>query len=441
MFGRNGIFFVTLWGNLCCMKRFFLVLVGVVAAVGTWGQVSLDSCQQAARTHYPAVRKLALLEATRNIELADINKSWLPRVALVAQGTVQNAVPAFPEVLTGMLDQLGTPMDGLSKWQYRAGVEATQTLWDGGASRAQRTVRSAATELQKSSLEVELYALRERVDNLYFALLLLDEQTKQMEATKTLIVNKLEQVRTYVRNGIALPADADMIEAQVLSLEQQLAQARAARRGYVAMLQLLTGLDLENAQLLLPSATPQAAPQERPEFALFAARLNANEAARGLSMVALMPKFALFGQAFYGNPGFDNFASMMDHKGSFNAIAGVKAAWNLDAFYTDANARRKLHLERAAIEADRETFALNQSIQSAAQNRTIQGLQELQESDARLLQLRTNIRQSAEAQFANGIIDTQALLSKINDETTAALNAQYHHIQLIREIYRLKHIQ
>lgn len=429
------------------MKKFLSVIVALsslAACTATaMAQVSLDSCQVAARANYPAVRQLALLESTRNIELSNINRAWLPRISLFAQSTVQNAVPQFPEVLSNMLDQLGTRMDGISPWQYRAGMEVTQTLWDGGASAAQRALCSASAQVQTSLKEVELYTLRERVENLFFALLLLDEQTKQIEAAKSLIESKLEQVNTLISNGAALSSDSDMLQAQALSLGQQIMQAKSARQGYLNMLQLLTAIPLEGKTLQTPplvAAQPSTTLSARPEMELFEARMRANRAAVKASDVALRPKFALFGQTFYGNPGLDNFASMMSHKGSFNAIGGVRASWNLDAFYTNANQRQKLRLEQTSIEADRETFLLNQSILTASQKQTIKGLKDLQESDERILQLRTNIRRSAEAQFQNGTLDLPTLLSKINDETTAALNAQYHRLQLIREIYRIKYI-
>lgn len=423
------------------MKRLFSVVVSAsVFSLLACAQITLDSCLSAAREHYPAVRKLAIIEKTSDIELADINKAWLPRIALVAQGTVQNAVPTFPEALSGMMDKLGTQMEGLSKWQYRAGVELSQTIWDGGASRARRNVQSASADVQKASVEVELYALRERVENAFFATLLLDQQTRQIISTKEMLESKLAQVKTFVSNGVALNSDADMLEAQILGLEQQLIQARNARQGYISMLHLLTNIDFDGKDLRMPQTTFENAEGERPEMALFDARLGANKAASSLRQVALMPKFALFGQSFYGNPGLDNFASMMDRKGSFNAIGGIKAVWNIDAFYTDSDLRRKNILEREAIESERETFVLNQKVQSQVQNKTIKGLQDLQESDERILQLRTNIRKSADAQFNNGVIDIADLLNKINDETLASLNAQYHKIQLIREIYRLKYL-
>ena len=59
--------------------------------------------------------------------------------------------------------------------------------------------------------------------------------------------------------------------------------------------------------------------------------------------------------------------------------------------------------------------------------------------DSKIISLREAVRQSAESQLDNGVIDTVALLSKINDETQARLTADYHEIKLLQSIYQLKY--
>ncbi|MDE5750856.1 MAG: TolC family protein, partial [Duncaniella sp.] len=153
----------------------------------------------------------------------------------------------------------------------------------------------------------------------------------------------------------------------------------------------------------------------------------------------LMPKIGFFAQAYYGYPGLNYFESMRTRDLSFNLLAGVKVSWNIDALYTRDNGRRRTALDAARTEADRDIFLFNSGLQTASQLENIDGLRKVMDEDARIIELRANVRRAAESQLENGVIDASALLSKISDENLARLSASLHEIQLIREIYNLKY--
>ena len=151
-----------------------------------------------------------------------------------------------------------------------------------------------------------------------------------------------------------------------------------------------------------------------------------------------MPKIGLFAQAYYGYPGFDYFKSMMNRDLSFNILAGVKASWNIDSFYTKKNRLNKIDLDLSNIEIEREIFLFNSNLQTEKDLEAIEGLKKVMEDDEEIIELRQNVRKAAESQLRNGIIDATALLSKITDENIARLTAKLHEIQYIQQIYNLK---
>ena len=166
------------------MKHFILSLFALLfAASNVFAQLTLEHCQQLAQENYPAIKKYGLIDKSLEIELSDINKSWLPSVTAYGQGTIQNVVPAFPAALEDVLAQMGREVRGIGKFQYKIGVDVSQTIWDGGASKTQRSVAESQRNVQQSQLEVEMYALRQKVDNIYFAILLTEEQIKQSTQT------------------------------------------------------------------------------------------------------------------------------------------------------------------------------------------------------------------------------------------------------------------
>lgn len=422
-------------------KPIILLFCLIIAPLCVTAQITIEQCVEKAMENYPEIRKYDLVSATREIDLSDIDKGWLPRISAYGQATVQNAVPSFPESLSGVLQQMGQSMKGLDKLQYKVGMDISQTIWDGGLSRARRDVSRLTSETQRKYIDVELYAVRQRVENLYFAILLTEEQIAQTGNALALVKGNLEKLRSMLRNGTAMQCDVDMVAAQALTMEQDITRARSAVRGYRQVLEIFIGENLADRALVMPYAQlPSDMRPERPELSLFENRIAAAQASRRLSDVSLMPKVGFFAQTWYGYPGFDYFKSMMNRNLSFNIMAGVKVTWNIDAFYTKKNTDRRTAVDTGNVMAEKETFLFNTGMQSVSQQEKISGLRSVMADDAKIIELRTNVRKAAESQLENGVIDATALLTKITDENQAKLTARFHEIQLIQEIYNLKYI-
>lgn len=412
----------------------------VISSLGLHAGITVEECVDKAIANYPLVRKYGLMTATKDVSLDEINRSWLPRLAVSGQATVQNAVPSFPDALADVIDKMGHEMKGLGKVQYKAAAEVSQTIWDGGAAEARRGLARSTEALQRASVDVEMYSVRERVENLYFAILLTEEHISQSRVTLGLLTGNLEKLRSMERNGTAMRADVDMVEAQTLVLGQTIAQARSAADSYRRVLSLFTGESLDGVTLEMPSAEmPAVAEPDRPELRLFDCRLAVSRASQRLADTALYPRVGFFAQAYYGYPGFNYFQSMVDRDMSFNILAGIKLSWNIDAFYTKKTTARKTAVDDAQTAVDRDLFLFNTAMQTASQSETINGLREVMKDDSRIVALRASVRKAAESQLENGIIDTTALLSKISDESLAQLTARFHEIQLLQEIYKLKY--
>lgn len=402
--------------------------------------VTIEECVGKALDNYPIIKKYKLVEATNEIDLSDISKIWLPRISVYGQATLQNIVPSFPETLTNVLQQMGQEMKGISKAQYKIGVDLNQTIWDGGVSAARREITRQQAENERSALDVEIYSVRQRVENIYFAILLTEQQLKQNEITLEVLRSNSDKLKAMFRNGVATQADVDMVEAQILSLRQIMTQAQCAVKGYRDVLALYTGESLDGKKLIMPQAfEPEGNISERPELQLFRNRLKLNKIQKRLSDTSIMPKVGFFAQAYYGYPGFDYFKSMMNRELSFNIMAGVRVTWNIDSFYTRSNNDKKRALEALSIETDKDLFLFNTNLQSASWRESINGIRQLMKDDSKIIQLRENVRKAAESQLDNGIIDATTLITKISEESSARCNLKLHEIQLLQEIYKLKY--
>lgn len=422
------------------MNRLISLLITTLTSIYCNAQITLQYCLEKADENYPMIKRYELIEKTKSLNLSDINKGWLPRVGIYGQTTLQNIVPSFPEPLENVLTQMGHEMKGLGHLQYKVGIDINQPIWDGGMSKAQRSVERATTAEAKASLSVQIYTMHERVMDIFFGILLMDEQIAQTNNTIELLNANLSRMKSMLTNGVAMQSDVDMLEAQILTMTQHLSEAQSARKGYRDMLEIYIAESLDGKKLVKPTADmPSEYNTLRPELEMFDAKIRLNNAKSATIGASVMPRIGFFAQAYYGYPGFNYFESMINRDLSFNALAGIKLSWNIDAFYTKKSAHSKLITASEVIENDRQVFLFNNRLQAKSQTDAIDGLRKVMTDDERIVALRQNVRHAAESQLQNGVIDATSLLTKITDENQARLTACYHEIQLLQKIYQLKY--
>lgn len=423
------------------MLRLYLLLVlPLFVCIQMSAQVTLKECIALAEENYPLISKYDLLEQTKGVNLSNINKGWLPQINVYGQGTVQNDTPSLSESLTNIINQTGTNIVGLNEWQYRIGADISQNIWDGGTSKVHRKIERAEDAERQAAIDVQLYAVRERVEDLYFGILLMDAQIEQVKNMQLLLQSNLDKLRIMQSNGTAMQSDVDMVEAEYLGTVQQLTQAESASQSYRNVLGLFMGKSIVGQKLVKPEAfIPQDMMPSRPELKYFEKQLQTNEARNASITANMMPKIGLFAQLYYGYTGFDYFENMMNRNPSFNILAGVKLSWNIGALYNKKNDRMKLKLSSDNINVERDIFLFNINLQSRSQLDHIDELKAVIKNNDRIVELRTNVRKAAESQLDNGVIDATALLTKLTDEKQARLTAAYHEIQLLQSIYELKY--
>lgn len=420
------------------MKRLLFTLLAMVYTLTVHAQ-SLDECRRLAREHYPAIRQYDLINQTEQFNLSNAARAWIPQISVSAQATYQSATPTYPEAFSAILEANGIDMAGIRNDQYKVAIDISQNIWDGGQSKANRAIAKAEAEQQRSSLDVSLYDLQSRVDDLYFGILLLDERMAQTEALITILDSNLKRMKTYFNNGVATQADVDAIEAELLTTKQTLGQVESARASYRRMLEVFIGQPLQTEPLERPAMRELTSrTSARPELDMFDAKADKLAAQREAINTSVMPRFSAFVQGYYGYPGMDMFRSMMNAEWTPNAIIGVRMSWNIGAFYTKKNKLSKLHVAEEQIAVERDVFLFNTEIQTTQEDGEIARLRKALEDDDRIVELRRRVRIAAESQLEHGVIDATDLLRKITDETNAMLNRSTHEIELLQATYRLK---
>lgn len=419
------------------MKKIMISLALIILSSGSWAQ-TLEECQQAAEKNYPLIKQYGLIAKTTQLTVKNIQKGWLPQVTASAQATYQSAVTAWPESMQSIYQQMGLNMKGLSKDQYKIGIDLQQTIYDGGAISSQRNIAQKEGKVQEAQTETNLYQVRRRVNEMYFSLLLLNEQIQLNEDVKTLLLSSEKKLSAMVKGGTAATSDLDNVRAERLSVEQQNENLKQQKQMLQRMLSVFCGLEVNNTQKPAPVQIASSA-NNRPEMRLYNRQLELTEAKEKALDTQLRPKLGLFAQGFYGYPGLNMFEDMMNRKWSLNGIVGVKLSWNVSAFYTHKNDKARLNAQREMIENAREVFLFNNKLEEIQQSENISRYQTMMKSDDEIIVLRTNVRKAAESKLTHGIIDVISLLREINNENAAKTQQSIHEIDMLKEMYNLKY--
>ena len=418
------------------MKKLFLSLMILPMMVTAQ---TLEECQQAAERNYPLIRQYGLIEKTTELTVANIRKGWLPQVSASAQATYQSDVVAFPEQMQAVYQQMGLNMKGLTKDQYRVGIDVSQTIYDGGAISSQKAVARGQGKVQAAQNEVNIYNVRKRVNEMYFSLLMLDEQILLNHDLQELFRGNEQKLASMVRRGTAAESDLQNVKAERLNVVQQATSLESQKRMLQRMLSTFCGIEVkEVAKPALQASTltsPQREAVARPEMRLFDAQLNLADAQEKALNSAMMPKLGLFAQGFYGYPGLNMFEDMMRRDWSLNGIIGARLTWNIGALYTRKNDKAKLQLQRDMTESNREVFLFNNNLEQIQQNEDIARFQKLMADDEEIITLRSAVRKAAESKLSHGIIDVNDLVREINAENAARVQQSMHEIEMLKQIY------
>ena len=421
------------------MKKGILMIVLAAASITALGQ-TLEECQQAAERNYPLIRQYGLIEQTTALTVENIQKGWLPQVSASAQATYQSDVTAFPEQMQAMYQQLDINMQGLKKDQYRVGIDISQTVYDGGAISSQKAIARQQGRVEEARNEVNIYNVRKRVNEMYFSLLLLDEQIVLNRDLQELLSGNERKLASMLKGGTAAESDYLNVKAERLNVAQRLTNLQAQRQTVGRMLGVFCGIEVGKvAKPVQYVAVSQQQSAIRPELKALDAQiglLNAQE--KGLD-AALKPKLGIFAQGFYGYPGLNLFDDMMHRQWSLNGIIGARLSWNIGALYTRKNDKARIQLQRELTETSREVFLFNNQLEQIQQDESIGRYRKLMADDEEISSLRAAVHKAAESKLAHGIIDVNDLLREINQENAARVQQSIHEIEMLRQIYELKY--
>ena len=386
--------------------------------------LSLQKAYELARQNDPLVRQRELIKQTRDWSVDNLSKGFLPQVSLNGQATYQSEVTQIKIPIPGVT------VDPLNKDQYKLLADISQLIYDGGMIKQQKAIQQFNETTEQQKLEVELYKLNEKINQLFLGVLFLDEQLKQVELVKSDLNNGIKRVEAQVNNGVAFRSNLNLLKAELLKADQRIIELQSSRKGFLDVLSLFINQPLpENTRLEKPQSKATISTDiNRPELQLFSSQQKLLGSQVGLIDAKNKPKASFFWQGGYGRPGL-NF---LKNDFAFFYTTGVRLSWSFGGLYTRKNEKKLLELNQRTIDIQKDVFLLNTNTQLKQQQSEIDKLQKLVSTDQEIIDLRIKVKEAAKAQLENGVITANDYLREVNAEDQARQSLITHQVQLIQ---------
>lgn len=414
------------------MKNCLVFTLVLFCSVASRAQVTLERCKELARDNYPVIKQYGLVEQSRRLTVENAAKAWLPQAVVSGTASYQSDVTTIP------VDIPGVDIPTIGKDQYDVNITVSQQVYDGGAVSSAKRLAEAQGDVGREQVSVAMYDVNRRVDELFFGILVLDEQLRQVGVLQSDLSLSLASVEAMVKGGTANQTDVDVVKVEQVKARQRETSLLTQRNMYLKMLSTFVGKEIGDGDTLVKPMPPvlQNGANSRPELALYAAQERLLDARLKSLNVALRPNVGLFARGGYGNPGLNML------KDDFDAYykVGITLSWNFGSLYTRANDRRKIEAERQTVQSERDAFLFNTRLQTEMQSGAVDNLREQLRQDDEIITLRRRIREKAELRVANGTETVNEMLRDINAVSDAQLGKRLHEIQLLQEMYKIKHL-
>lgn len=397
-------------------------------AVAFGQPLTLEQCYEKARQNFPLIKQKDLLVSTKDFTIANARSGYLPQLTIAGQATYQSDVTKIP------LEVPGFSIKTLPKDQYKIYAEVSQSLYDGGTIKRQNAISETNALVEDQKVEIELYKIKERINQIYFGVLLLDEQLVQLDLIRKDLESSIQKVESSIRNGVAFKTNSDILQAEMLKTDQRAIELKAGKDAYLSMLGIFMGEELSSNTQLERPADIQAAEDtniSRPEMMLYTYQSQLFTAQQQLNNTRILPRFNVFIQGGYGRPALN----LLQPDFETYYIGGLRLSWNLSSLYNTRRDKQQLNINLQGVDVQRQAFLFNTKLTLKQQHSDISKLNDLIEVDQQIITLREKIKNTAKAQLDNGVITANDYLRELNAEDQAKQNLSLHRIQLLMTEY------
>lgn len=404
----------------------------LLSAGGAFAQqkstVSLEQCYQLAQTNYPLSRQRGLIEKTKEYTIDNIAKGVIPQLSVNGTSTYQS------DVISIKIPGFNRP--AIPKDQYNLHGEVSQTLSDFGINKQKREISSTDADIQQENLNTELFKLKDRINQMFFGVILIDGQLEQNELSKLDIQTGITRVQAAINNGTDFNSSLNKLKAELLKTDQHSIDLKASRKAYTDMLGLFINQKIDESTVFEKPVAPVLIDSiNRPELRAYDLQVKSYTEQQRLTRLSNYPQFSAFFQGGIGDPSPVN--SLAPGLSSYY-ITGFRLSWSIGGLYTYRKDKVINKNNQEMVQARRNTFLFNTTLTLQQQDADIERYQQLIQSDDEIIKLRESVKQTSEVQLQNGVITANDFLLDINAESEARQDRVLHQVQLLMAQYNHK---
>lgn len=410
------------------MYRMFLLFLITMLATGVKAQqqsLTLDECLAAAMKNHPLSAQNEIYAQSSELQRKNIENGKLPQLNINGQATYQNEVVELALKVPGF----STPV--IPKAQYKVSIDANQLIYGGGSIDAQEIIEDYSRQINQLNNAAELYKMRERINQLYFSVLLADLNRGVMDNTVSDLNTRLVKVKASIKEGVMLPSSADVLQAEILKAGQRLLEIKTQKQALIKTMAVLTGIAIsENTTFVEPGINVDLTVYTnlRPESGVFGLMQQKLEATKKLSIAKDLPRLYGFGTAGYGNPGYNFFKE----GSAFFTTVGAKVTWNFWNWHQTSREKQILDLNSNIIENQKDAYDMANKAQVQQYLADVVKAEEMIKSDEEIITLRKSITLSASSQLENGTLTATEFVTEQLAEEQALLTRNLHKMQLLQ---------
>lgn len=388
--------------------------------------LKLNDCYDRVYEKYPNAYQERLYETTSGLKLKNLDANYLPQISFKGQATYQSDVPGISLPIPTI------KIPETSKDRYQLLLDVRQIIYDGGTTSSLKNVEESQLYSDKQKVEVELYGLKQRVNDFYFSVLLLQEKKNINQVYYNDVQSKIKELTSKVENGVTPKSNLYIMQAQLLQIEQDLESIETDKIASLKMLGELMDVSIDK-DIVLKLPDPkinnyEIIPGERPEYKLFEYQKSQFEAMKSSVNTRVLPKLNIFGQAGYGRPGLN----ILDNSFQPFYTVGLNVTWNPINWNSNSNEIQIYEANKNMIEKQKETFDKNLKVSLEKYKSDMLKYESLIKKDEELMTLRDKIVESTASQLSNGTITSTVYLTELNNKNQVLLTYKTHLIQLVQ---------
>ncbi len=418
------------------MKKIMIfILLIIPALLHAQDTLSLERCLRAAGENHPRQADYRLLDDISGNKLENIQTRWYPDLNLNGSATYQSDVIRL---------DIDSPIPGIAfpvppKDQYKVSLDISQTLYDAGMTKKQREVEKAGLQTSLVQLQSEIEKEKDVVKDIFFNLLLLQENKKITSLSLTQLESGRDVVRSGVENGMRLTSDLDLIRVEIMKLQQNISELQFRREAFLRILSAKTGIMVSSSDSLVLTDydVPDSAHLQRTELELFSLKRDELGKSAGLLDSKRLPVLYAFGQFGYGKPGLN----LLNNQFDTYYIIGAGLKWNLWDWNQVKREKANLQMQSEMILHQRNNFEENVDEALIRQMSEIRSHAGNIAKFTEILSVREKITATYRSQLENGTLRINDFLEVLNGEKKARIELATEKILLQKAVADYKYIE